>query len=545
MIERSETETNDPDFATPLLECVDDCVRRLRAAGTDLAWVEVKAAAGGLPASVLPSVCAFANTRGGLVILGLSDGLFLPEVVDAPKLAANLASACTDQLVPAVRPEIDIAYVDGSPVVAARVAPLEHTQRPCYIEREGMQRGAYLRVHDGDRRMNAYEAHVMVSGRGQPADDAEPVPGAGIEDLDADLVASLLGRLRQRRGPAFERAADHEILHMVGVLTDPSAAAPVTLAGILSLGRYPQQFYPHLGASFVALPTLDGSPMLDGTRFLDNEPLDGPIPRIVAQAESAFRRNMRRRSVVVGVGRQDIWDYPAEALREIVVNALVHRDYHPSSHGAQVRIEMYPDRIEVASIGGLHGVHAGCTDVAHLVASSVTTSRNARLAKLLEDVVMVPSDRVVCENRGSGLRSVVAALQRSGMHPPRIDDRVSEFVIRMDRLPDQAIGAPSRGAGTRDEAPRAADAQPDASDSADLADSFGIEVGCTDQHSGRFDQVAELLEGGPLGASDIAESLGISRQAVLNWLRRMHAEGLIAPSESRPGTRGTRWGLMP
>ena len=518
---------------------VDAVVPQLRAAATDLESVEVKSAAGGFPRSVLKSISAFSNGRGGLLIFGLGDADFLPVPIDAAKLAADLASACSDDLEPKVRPTIGMPKVDGNQVVAARIPPLGHQHRPCFVRAEGMHQGSYIRVHDGNRHLTDYEMHVMVSGRGQPADDAAPVDGARLEHLDESLVGDLLRRLRQRRGEIFTQAADHEVLHMFGVLTEPQPDSAVTLAGLLALGRYPQQLVPQLAASFVVLPTMDGSPLADGTRFIDNQPLDGPIPAIVAQAVSAMQRNMRRRSVVEGVGRQDIWDYPTEAIREIVANALMHRDYHPTAQGTQVRISLYPDRFEVASPGGLHGIHAGHTDISQLIDSSINSTRNALLARLLEDVVIPGTGRPVCENRGSGLRAAVQALDRAGSGRPELDDRVRELVVTV------------RDGTTRLAAlPLTAEVQLSAPTPSHVP--FSPEPGTSLQRQAarplHFDngpsQLIQLLQAGPRSSVDLAAELGTSKQTVLNWLRRLRADGIVAPTRSEPQTRGNKWMLV-
>lgn len=91
---------------TSLQEQFDEVLGRLRQAHTDLQDVEVKAAGGGLPRSAVESVSAFANAEGGLLILGLDEWrAFQPVEIDAAKLAADLASACADQLEPPIRPE--------------------------------------------------------------------------------------------------------------------------------------------------------------------------------------------------------------------------------------------------------------------------------------------------------------------------------------------------------------------------------------------------------------------------------------------------------
>ncbi len=533
------TRAEDASAPAELQTELDATVPQLRAAATDHETVEVKSAAGGFPESVLKSISAFSNDRGGLLVLGLSDTDFLSVPINPAKLAADLASKCSDVLEPRIRPTIGICEVDGSPVVAARIPPLGHQHRPCYVKAEGMNQGSYTRVHDGNRRLTDYEIHLMVSGRGQPVDDAAPVEGASLEHLDGALVSDLLRRLRQRRGEIFTEAADHEVLHMLGVLVEPRSDSPVSLAGLLALGRYPQQFVPQLAASFVVLPTIDGSPLADGTRFIDNRPLDGPIPAIVAQAVSAMQRNMRRRSVVEGAGRQDVWEYPAEAIREIVANALMHRDYHAATHGTQVRISLYPDRFEVASPGGLHGIHAGHTHVTQLIDTGISSTRNALLARLLEDVVIPGTGRPVCENRGSGLRAAVQALDRTGMRPPELDDRVRELVVTVRdsyfRLDVSVLDGGDRLAGTSGHDP--------------WESASGVrqtETGMGEQaqsHQRIQDQLVRLLEAGPRSSVELAAALGTSKQTVLNWLRRLRADGIVAPTCAEPRTRGNKWVL--
>lgn len=93
----------------------------------------------------------------------------------------------------------------------------------------------------------------------------------------------------------------------------------------------------------------------EGERFLENVTVDGPIPVILQEVTAALRRNMSRAAIVRGLGREDRYDYPTEVIRELVTNALMHRDYSPESRGTQVQIELYPDRLVVKNEGGLSG----------------------------------------------------------------------------------------------------------------------------------------------------------------------------------------------
>ena len=581
--------------AMALQDELDHLLDRLRRAGTELHDVEVKEAGGGYPKSLLESVSAFANTAGGTIVLGLAehDG-FTPVEIDAPQLASDLAAACADQLEPAIRPEIDVAQVDGAPVVVAVIDELPSERKPCYVKTKGMERGSYLRTHDGDRLLTTYEIHVLVSSRGQPRDDVEPVPGTSVDDLDDDLTTALLRRLRTTRGPVFSDADDNEVLRLVGVLVASEDGSPLTLAGLVALGRYPQHHLPQLDITFVALPTTSGEPLRDGTRFLDNQSIDGPIPTMVTAAIGAVRRNMTRRSTILGAGRRDDWEYPEEVLREVTANALMHRDYHPLARGAQVRVELYPDRIEVKSPGGLHGP----VPPENLLSEPVTSSRNATLAKLLEDIEIPRTGRTVAENRGSGLVAAATALRNAGLEPPEIVSRPSEFkiAIRNHGLLDEetlawladldtsglsdrqhlALAYLRRNDGITNQQYRtltgcnSLDATRDLTRLATagllekrndrrwtvwaLAESLRptqarldfehTEVeAATSPRADRRDEIRALLQSGPRSTRDLAEAIGIGPEAVRLWLKRMEADEEVRPTETTRRSPHNRWEL--
>ncbi|MDR1431089.1 MAG: putative DNA binding domain-containing protein, partial [Propionibacteriaceae bacterium] len=418
---------------TNLKTVVEQSVSRIRAAETDLHDVEVKKALGGVPKSLPESVSAFANGQGGIIILGLDEGAgFAPVGADAKKMAEALVSACADAVEPAIRSEIDIVEVGGVPVAACAVPALEASRKPCFVKAQGLERGSYIRGHDGDRHLTTYEIHALLSLRSQPRDDRATVPEATMSDLDSAAVGRLLTRLRRTRGPVFQSQDDTTVLRMVGVLNADSEY--LTLAGLLTLGIYPQQFFPQLDVTFVSFPTVDARPLPDGTRFLENQSIDGPIPQMVDAVESTLVRNMTRGAVITGAGRKDIFEYPTQAVRELVVNALMHRDYHRLAQGAQIRVELYPDRLVVTSPGGLFGV-ADPDALAHI---PITSSRNNALGKILEDIEMPHSGRTVAENRGSGLIAVSAALEEAGMPPARFKSTLSHFTVELLRRPSAA-----------------------------------------------------------------------------------------------------------
>ena len=503
-----------------LQEQVNEAISRVRIAGTDLLDVEVKKAAGGPPKSLPQTISAFANTDGGLLILGVDETAgFIPVGVPVKPLAEALAGACNDAVEPSIRAEIDIVDVEGVPVVAALIPALSSAHRPCYVRAQGIERGSYMRGHDGDRHLTTYEIHALFAEHGQPKDDVAIVPDATSKDFDKALVSRLIERLQRTRGPVFAAQDETTILRMVGALVpDPETEQP-TLAGLLCLGTYPQQFLPQLNITFVSYPTVDGRQMADGTRFLDNQAIDGPIPLMVEIAEQVLTRNMTRRSVITGAGREDIPEYPLTVFRELIVNAIMHRDYFPLAQGSQIRVELYPDRLEIVSPGGLFGV--ANTDL--LTRTPITASRNATLCRLLEDVEVPHSLRTVAENRGTGLIIVSSELARLGMPPIRITSTLTHFTVELRRqiiTGDETLAVTPGKTQSVYEPDERRSTQP--------------------RLTPRQVDVLALLQTGPKPAAELADTLGVSRQAILKHLGALESLGLAAPTRNRKA-RSVEW----
>jgi ATP-dependent DNA helicase RecG len=153
-----------------------------------------------------------------------------------------------------------------------------------------------------------------------------------------------------------------------------------------------------------------------GARFLDNRRFEGPIPEMVAKAETYILGAMRKASLIEGVFRRDIPEYPQEALREALANAVAHRDYSPYVRGSYIQVRMFADRLEIQSPGGLFG------NVTIENLEEEQSTRNARLMRMMEDMHVV-------ENRGSGIRAMLHALREANLEPPRFDDRRSSFLV--------------------------------------------------------------------------------------------------------------------
>jgi ATP-dependent DNA helicase RecG len=138
---------------------------------------------------------------------------------------------------------------------------------------------------------------------------------------------------------------------------------------------------------------------------------------MVDGAVSYAMANMRRGSLIRGVIREDIPEYPEVALREAIVNALAHRDYSHFVRGSHIQVRMFADRLEVENPGGLYG------RVTLDRLQEGQSTRNRLLMHLMEDVHLV-------ENRGSGIDTMLDAMQKRGLPAPVFEDKRTAFLVK-------------------------------------------------------------------------------------------------------------------
>lgn len=238
-------------------------------------------------------------------------------------------------------------------------------------------------------------------------------------DLDGDAIDEYLAKLKKMRPASRIFSLPREqLLKTLNIVTEYQGELKPTLAGLLIFGIFPQQFFPSLFIAFLVFPGINPSQKGPrGERFLENRRIEGTIPEMIDEAERMVNYNMRTSTVVSGFVRKDIPEYPREAVREAIINALAHRDYSNFSLGTHIQIRMFPDRMEIANQGGLYG---------HLSEDTIgidsPATRNAVLMRMLEELEIV-------ENRGSGIRAMVEAMRSIHLSPPKFTDKHTSFLI--------------------------------------------------------------------------------------------------------------------
>ncbi len=408
---------------------------------SELDEVEVKTAQGGTPQRLYEGLSAFANQPGGGVFLfGLDERKQFDAVGvgNAHKLQEDITNWCSADMEPALRPEFTVEEIDGQTIVAVEVPETPAEQKPCYYKPAGLQKGSYLRVGNTNRQMTDYEIFGYVSARTQPTFDAEPVRDATLNDLDRAKLEDYVAQLkRQRPQAAYLNLPVEQILQQRNIVREVEGVLRPTLAGLLAFGTYPQQFEPQLVITYLQYYGTDETEKTPrGERFLDNRKFEGSLLEMIVSAFDYVMASVRKSRLVTGLYSRNIPEYPEEAVREALVNAVAHRDYSHFVRGSYIQIRLFADRLEVQSPGGLYG------NVTEDTLEEEQSTRNRVLMQLMEDITL-PDGRHLVENRGTGIRAMLEAMREANLEPPRFQDKRNSFWLTFRNhtlMSPQAIG---------------------------------------------------------------------------------------------------------
>ena len=390
-----------------------ELVKRIQTQKCEGQTIEVKAAQGGCP-KLYETLSSFSNQNmGGVIVFGLDEkqGFASDGVYDAQDLQHRASEQCK-QMSPIVRPVFSVCEMDGKQFVGMEIPAVEAAERPVYYKGAGKWQGSYVRVGDADERMTDYEIYSFDAYRKQIREDIRET-SVSFDSLDRNLVGSYLQSVRMNRVNTAN-LSDEELLALMGLTKNGRP----TLAAVLCFSKYPQAQFPQLCLTAVLVPgTQMGDVSEDGRRFLDNKRIEGTIPQMVEGAVNFVAMNMRAGVRVQNGKRTDVTEYPLTAVREAVLNALVHRDYSPYTEGMPVRLELYQDRLEIVNAGGLYGA----IDIDELGRVHADT-RNKTLISVLESMKVV-------ENRYSGIPTIRKQLAESGLPAPLFEDKRGLFRV--------------------------------------------------------------------------------------------------------------------
>ena len=401
-------------LAEELTQLIEDVIN-LRC---ELNKVELKKAADGTPRRLYDTLSSFANqTGGGVIIFGIDqkNDFDICGVYDPQDLQVKVTEQAK-QMEPLIRPLFTVAQINGKTVVSAEISECDINEKPCFYRGAGKMHGSFVRVGDADLLMTGYEIYNYEVYRRKIQDERRQVPsgiGANLNDAQVKLFLSKI----QAKKPNYANLSTEDTLTLCGLLRDGQP----TLAGLMLFGMFPQANFPGFGITAVVVPGyVMGNIAEDGARFIDNKRIEGTLPQLLEDAMAFVNRNIKVRTIIDDKGqRADKTEYPLKAIREIILNALIHRDYSTHTESSPIRILFFSDRLEVENPGGLYG-RLTINELGKVGADT----RNPAIAAALE--ILMDS-----ENRFSGIPTMRQEMAAAGLPAPEFTSMRGVFRVTL------------------------------------------------------------------------------------------------------------------
>jgi len=374
---------------------------RLLIAHGETTTVELKVAPP-RPTELAERLCGMANAQGGTLIIGVEDGSLKIVGVQDARAAVDVALRATRLIHPLLvldPPEPEICSLEGTFLVVLGVpahrGPLYQSGGVFWIRRS---------THTVPLTLG--EVFELANDRGLVRWELQPARKATMQDIDLQRVEAyfLQRSLLATQSSRFEEA-EKVLIGMDCATVSAHGGVFPTNAGRLFFGANPQRSLPH--SEVICMLFRDE---LGVGGYLDRKIVTGPLQTLVDETELFLQKSMTIGARIEGWKRIDLPEYPLEALREAVVNAVVHRDY--SRDGESIRVFFYPNRIEIHSPGLLL---PGITVEMMARGETISKLRNPLLAGLLRDV---PG---YMERVGSGIRFMLHKMRQMGLPDPQFN----------------------------------------------------------------------------------------------------------------------------
>ncbi len=382
--------------------------------------IELKASKKGCPEKLYDSLSSFSNNDdGGIIIFGIDENAGFEKcgVYDLQDIQQRITEQCNEML-PKVRPLLSYAEMpNGRYIVSAEIPSIDIADRPCFYAGKGRLKGSYVRVGISDEPMTEYEVYSYEAYRKKYQDDIRPISRATNDLMNLKAIDDYV-KSRSENRPQFSLINEEKILELTSIKIN----GEYTLASTLLFGLYPQAFFPQLCIIATVLPGNEvGELGANQERFSDNLRIEGTIKDMLTEAISFVKKNTKTKTIIdpqTGE-RKDKGDYPITAVREVILNALVHRDYSIHTEGMPIQLQIFPDRLVVTNPGGLYGR----IRLSQLGEKQADT-RNPVLATALETMK-------ITENRYSGIPTIRREMREAGLPMPQFENKRDSFCVTL------------------------------------------------------------------------------------------------------------------
>jgi predicted HTH transcriptional regulator len=471
------------------------------------------------------SVVAFANGEGGRIIFGVDDKTQQVAGISEEVVFSEIdviTEAISDSCEPAIIPDVYLQTLDGKTIIIADIS--EGRQRPYYIRSLGREAGVYVRVAGTSRPADEYMIkELMLEGSSRSFDQ---IISTGWNVTDEEINA-LCAEMHEQ---ALKNALHKEDVKTVG---------PQQLLSWGILAEKDGKYYP-TNAFFILtgsspIHTAMQCGVFKGTTkavFVDRREYSGPLWKQIDNAVQFVLRNIHLGAEIVGIYRQDIYEIPPDSIRELIVNAAVHRSYLDHNN---TQIAVYDDRLEITSPGKLP-----MGQTIERMKKGYSRIRNEAIANAFSYMHLI-------EHWGSGIPRIMQEVQEAGLKAPEFIGGEVDLRINIYRKQNE-VNNPKRistgiETGNTDQEINTEKERTSTENSYTSTETqrTGTENNtdkqCTDLIDGLSETEQKLLslikENPTITLSEMASRRGMSKSGVQYVMNRLRAKGVVVREGSQ------------
>lgn len=338
---------------------------------------------------ILKTLIAFANTAGGILLIGRDNSGAIVGVKDVFTAEEKLANAIADSIYPPLMPEIETTSFEGKALIIIRVA---HWRGPFYLKAQGPEEGVYVRLGSTNRVAGPELIAELKRSIYNISFDQLPCPEVNVHGLDMERVKQAFSNVG--------REVDLKELETLGILVSYAGKLVCSNGGLILFGQdqLREKYFPN---AKVRCARFQG---IDKVDFIDQYDCEGTILEAMKDVPNFIRRNTRLAAKIDQIQREDVPEYALIAIREVLTNALVHADY--SIQGMNPRVAIFSDRLEIENPGMLpfgYTLDEFIAGVSHI--------RNKVIARVFRELHLM-------EEWGTGYRRITEVCQSGGYQTP-------------------------------------------------------------------------------------------------------------------------------
>ena len=339
--------------------------------------------------SILKAVVAFANTAGGIILIGVEDDGTIIGLDNPSKDQEKIVNSIANRIKPLLSPDFTIITAKGRQVLVIQV---DYIPAPYYLADKGEAGGVYVRLGNTNRAVSGEVVSEIKRAAHHPFFDKTPCDHTSESDLDMELIQKTFAKSHIQ--------IDTAKLLSIGILVKRGNRIVATNAGVILFGKpdVKQQFFPF---AEVRCARFAGSTRAE---FIDRLEIEGGILAAIDEVPKFIRRNTKMAGKFGAMRRQDIPEYPIDGIREALTNSLVHANFEIS--GTRIFVAIYSDKLEIQN----PGIMPPGMNIEQFKAG-VSRVRNPVIARVFGELELI-------EEWGSGYKRIKEACSKGGYPEP-------------------------------------------------------------------------------------------------------------------------------